>query len=153
MNVISFRFLPLIALSLCLSSCVEMSETLNAVNANLPGHYGVSGNVPVSEMIHVLNAYYQASEQQRLQAEARAHEAMRSEKVRNSETRYVAVPVAKKKRVAGGPKSDLIVVDKKTGEPVNDKVYETTDKQQLKSGQTQKVGGYNAMVYNDSPDA
>ena len=150
---LSIRLIALATFTLSLTSCVEMSETLNAVNSNLPTAYRGTGYIPVSEVLNVITVCYQASERQHALAEARAQEAMRSEKVRNSKTRYVAVPVPKKKHVAGGPKSDLMVVDKKTGEPVDNKVYETTDKQQLKTGQTQTVGGYNAMVYNDSPDA
>lgn len=106
----------------------------------------------IGAITYVISKKYQMDEEQRQIAAIRARRAMQREEVRRH--RYVAVPVPKRKRSTSSsssgraPKSDLAVIDTKTGETVSNNAYETNNAAQLQNGKNVKVGGYNAYVYN-----
>lgn len=99
----------------------------------------------------VLYGAYQASQEQYRFAEANARYAIRY--ANRSRYRYVAVRVPKKNRVAGRPKSDLMLVDKNTGKVVGNRVYETKNAAQVKGGTVANIGGHEALVYGGSGGA
>lgn len=88
---------------------------------------------------------YQMDQRQQAIAMERARVALRNTP---KSQRYVAVPVPKRNRSQAGPRSDLAVVDRQTGQLVNDKAYETTKAEQTRNNAPTKVGNYKTVVYN-----
>jgi hypothetical protein len=79
--------------------------------------------------------YIATQQQQKL---AQQSVARRPTQVRKAQTKYVAVAVPKKD---GGKGKDMIIVDKETKKPVNNKAYQLKPGQTAKAGQKMKLGG------------
>ena len=112
------------------------------------GEGAIIGGVVGALAGFALSKAYQASQSQRALAEERGRRAVQSDTVRNSKAKYVAVPVPKAKGSSGGASSDLMVVNKSTGEPVDNKVYEVSSSSQLANGKVANIGGHQAVVYS-----
>lgn len=140
-------------LCLPLTSCEVINQTLAGLPATggtsspfggltrlFPGsRSGGRGNA-TSTIIAVLTvaaiAYAASQQQQKL---AQQSVARRPTSVKKAKTKYVAVAVPKKDGTKG---KDMIIVDKETKKPVNQKAYELKPGQTAKAGQKIKVGGF-----------
>ncbi|HWL52177.1 MAG TPA: hypothetical protein VNQ90_07070 [Chthoniobacteraceae bacterium] len=155
-----FKGMAALALTSLLTSCNDPAATglagsvMQTVGSSVGYHGGgrdaahalhAAGQIVVAYSIY--QSYRITREQEEI-ARARAAQAVRSPEVKRSKAKYVAVPVPKKKPTRKGPKEDLVVVDKETGEPVDQKVYETTSTSQLSSGSVGNLGGHEAVVYS-----
>lgn len=129
------------------SAIVGTGTGLIASAAGMSSRDAAALGAGIGLLTYAVTKSYQINERQKRIAEQRARIAMRNQQARQYQ--YIAVPVPKQKQSSSSStKSDLVVVDKNTGKPVNNKVYETTKKDQLDGGQVAKVGGYDAYVYS-----
>ncbi|MEZ0299789.1 MAG: hypothetical protein ACAI35_25320 [Candidatus Methylacidiphilales bacterium] len=154
-NLILARVIALFLCVAMLTSCATTPEGASSVSGNVvsslasfagadPGTAQLAG-MAAAGITYVITKSYEMDRQQRWEAEQQAKRIAQSPKAKKH--RYVAVPVKKRTRKAGQPKSDLAVVDTKSGEVVNNKAYETTSSNQLQEGANVKVGGYDAYVF------
>lgn len=140
-----------LVLCLPLTSCETLNQIAPIIN-NIPGYIpgsgpgqsifpgnGGRGNSTATIFTVVITlaviAYAASQQQQKL---AQQSVARRSSQVKRAPTRYVAVAVPKK----SGKGKDMIIVDKETKQPVNQKAYELKPGQTAKAGQTIKVGSF-----------
>ncbi|MEM7012677.1 MAG: glycine zipper domain-containing protein [Verrucomicrobiota bacterium] len=112
------------------------------VGREVGGSRGAYAGAAIGALVgYAISEHYNANAAQRREAERRAQVAIRRANIRDSQARYVAVPVSKQ---SGGGR-DVVLYDKKKG-TVDDKAYVPPSGVSYSQDQVVTVGGKKAIV-------